>query len=100
MIGLFDAVALLLFGLAQVKDGMSGVFGAQLRIGLYRGTGNGLRSLSSGLAMTLLLQSSTATTSMTTSLVERDLIRPRGAQIVILGVNVGAAVTVWSLPQV
>ncbi|MEZ2132887.1 MULTISPECIES: hypothetical protein [unclassified Sinorhizobium] len=40
MINLFGAVALLLFGLAQVKDGMSRAFGAKLRAGLATGTHN------------------------------------------------------------
>lgn len=95
MIGVFGAVALLLFGLAQVKDGMSRAFGTQLRVALARGTGNGVRSFVSGLAATLALQSSTATTLMTASFVEQDLIRPRMAQTVLLGANVGTAITAW-----
>lgn len=34
MINLFGAVALLLFGMAQVKDGVSRAFGAKLRTGI------------------------------------------------------------------
>ncbi|EJB07387.1 phosphate:Na+ symporter family protein [Rhizobium leguminosarum bv. trifolii WSM597] len=95
MINLFGAVALLLFGLAQVKDGVSRAFGARLRTGLASGTRGGFRSFLSGLVATIALQSSTATALMTASFVERDLIRPRMAQIVLLGANVGTAVTAW-----
>ncbi|MDK4731041.1 Na/Pi cotransporter family protein [Rhizobium sp. CNPSo 3490] len=95
MINLFGAVALLLFGLAQVKDGVSRAFGARLRTGLATGTRGGLRSFLSGLVATIALQSSTATALMTASFVERDLIRPRMAQIVLLGANVGTAITAW-----
>ncbi|MFS8148296.1 Na/Pi cotransporter family protein [Rhizobium sp. BR 249] len=95
MINLFGAVALLLFGLAQVKDGMSRAFGARLRTGLATGTRGGLRSFVSGLVATIALQSSTATALMTASFVERDLIKPRMAQIVLLGANVGTAITAW-----
>ncbi|MFN6984698.1 MAG: Na/Pi cotransporter family protein, partial [Rhizobium oryzihabitans] len=42
-INLFGAVALLLFGLGQIKDGMSRAFGAKLRIGLAAGTRGGFR---------------------------------------------------------
>ena len=77
MINLFGAVALLLFGLAQVKDGVSRAFGARLRTGLATGTRGGFRSFLSGLVATIALQSSTATALMTASFVERDLIRPR-----------------------
>ncbi|PDT38513.1 sodium:phosphate symporter [Rhizobium sp. M10] len=95
MINLFGAVALLLFGLAQVKDGVSRAFGARLRTGLATGTRGGFRSFVSGLVATVALQSSTATALMTASFVERDLIRPRMAQIVLLGANVGTAITAW-----
>lgn len=95
MINLFGAVALLLFGLAQVKDGVSRAFGARLRTGLSTGTRSGLRSFVSGFVATVALQSSTATALMVASFVERDLVKPRMAQIVLLGANVGTAVTAW-----
>jgi phosphate:Na+ symporter len=95
MINLFGAVALLLFGLAQVKDGVSRAFGARLRTGLATGTRGSLRSFLSGLVATIALQSSTATALMTASFVERGLIKPRMAQVVLLGANVGTAVTAW-----
>jgi phosphate:Na+ symporter len=50
MINLFGAVALLLFGLAQVKDGVSRAFGAKLRTGLASGTRGSVRSFLSGLS--------------------------------------------------
>ena len=95
MINLFGAVALLLFGLAQVKDGVSRAFGAKLRTGLATGTRSGLRSFFSGFVATVALQSSTATALMVASFVERELVKPRMAQIVLLGANVGTAVTAW-----
>lgn len=95
MINLLGAVALLLFGLAQVKDGVSRAFGAKLREGLATGSRSGIRSFASGFVATIALQSSTATALMTASFVERELIKPRMAQIVLLGANVGTAVTAW-----
>jgi phosphate:Na+ symporter len=95
IVNLLGAVALLLYGLAQVKDGVTRAFGARLRTGLARGTRSGLRSFLSGLFATIALQSSTATALTVASFVERELIRPRKAQIVLLGANVGTAVTAW-----
>jgi phosphate:Na+ symporter len=95
MINLFGAVALLLFGLAQVKDGVNRAFGARLRTGLASGTKSGFRSFLSGFVATIALQSSTATALMVSSFVERELVKPRMAQIVLLGANVGTAVTAW-----
>jgi len=95
MINLFGAVALLLFGLAQVKDGVSRAFGVRLRTGLATGTRGSLRSFVSGFVATVALQSSTATALMVASFVERELVKPRMALVVLLGANVGTAVTAW-----
>ena len=95
MINLFGAVALLLFGLRQVKDGVTLAFGSRLRAGLAKGTRNGWRSFLSGFAATIALQSSTATALLTASFAEKRMVEPRMAQIVLLGANVGTAVTAW-----
>jgi phosphate:Na+ symporter len=95
MINLFGAVALLLFGLAQVKDGMTRAFGVKLRSGLALGTRGPFRSFFAGFVATVALQSSTATALMIASFVEKNLVRARMAQIVLLGANVGTAVTAW-----
>ncbi len=95
MVNLFGAVALLLFGLSLVKEGVTRAFGAKLRAGLAQGTSGPTRSFLTGLFATLALQSSTATALMTASFVEKGLIRSRMAQIVLLGANVGTAVTAW-----
>ncbi|MBY2912188.1 Na/Pi cotransporter family protein [Rhizobium leguminosarum] len=94
-INLFGAVALLLFGLAQVKGGMTRAFGTKLRAGVARSTRSGTRSLCAGFIATVALQSSTATALMVASFVEKDLIVPAMAQIVLLGANVGTAATAW-----
>lgn len=95
IVNLLGAVALLLFGLTQVKDGVTRAFGVKLRTILATSTRNGPRSFVSGFFATIALQSSTATALTVSSFAERDLIRPRMAQIVLLGANVGTAVTAW-----
>nr|AAD31603.2 putative Na+/phosphate symporter [Rhizobium rhizogenes K84] len=95
MINLLGAVALLLFGLSQVKDGATRALGARLRSGLATGTRSSPRSFLSGFVATVALQSSTATALMVSAFVERELIKPRMAQVVLLGANVGTAVTAW-----
>lgn len=94
-INLFGAVALLLFGLGLVRDGMQRAFGARLKAGLATGTRDGPRAFFAGLVATVALQSSTATALMVASFVERDLILPRMAQVMLLGANVGTAMTAW-----
>ncbi|OAP42459.1 sodium:phosphate symporter [Sinorhizobium glycinis] len=95
MVNLFGAVALLLFGLSLVKEGVTRAFGSRLRAGLARGTSGSLRAFATGLVATLALQSSTATALMTASFVEKGLVRSRMAQIVLLGANIGTAMTAW-----
>lgn len=90
---LLGAVALLLYGLEQVKSGVNRAFGGRLRARLSTGTKTALHSFVSGFVATLALQSSTATALMISSFVERSLVSARMAQIVLLGANVGTAVT-------
>ncbi|MFZ1469918.1 MAG: Na/Pi cotransporter family protein [Paracoccaceae bacterium] len=89
------AVALLLFGLRLVRDGMTEAFGLRLKMALGFGTRTRPRAFVSGLVATLGLQSSTATALMTASFVESEMILPGMAQIVLLGANVGTALTAW-----
>lgn len=89
------AVALLLFGLNLVRDGMTEGFGIRLRMALGVGTRTGPGAFLAGLAATLGLQSSTATALLAASFVDRGMIRARMAQIVLLGANVGTALTAW-----
>ncbi|MFD2857857.1 Na/Pi symporter [Seohaeicola zhoushanensis] len=87
------AVALLLFGLGLVRDGITAAFGLRLKTALGVGTRTGPRAFVSGLVATLGLQSSTATALLTASFLDRQLIGARMSQIVLLGANVGTAVT-------
>lgn len=89
------AVALLLFALRLVRDGMTDAFGVRLKTALGLGTRTGPRAFLLGLVATLGLQSSTATALMTASFAERGLIRAHMAQIVLLGANIGTALTAW-----
>jgi phosphate:Na+ symporter len=93
LIDLLGAGALLLWGLRLIKSGILRGFGPSLRQAIARGTGNRLKAALSGLMATLALQSSTATAVITASFAERRLIDPRMGQAVMLGANVGTALT-------
>lgn len=95
LIQIAGSVALLLFALRLVRDGMTDAFGVRLKTALGLGTRTGPRAFLSGLVATLGLQSSTATALMTASFAERGLIRAQMAQIVLLGANIGTALTAW-----
>lgn len=87
------AVALLLFGLGLVRDGITVAFGIRLKTALGLGTRTGPRAFLAGLVATLGLQSSTSTALLTASFLDRQLIGGRMSQIVLLGANVGTALT-------
>lgn len=87
------AVALLLYGLGLVRQGATDAFGVRLRAALGAGTKTGMRAFLSGLVATVALQSSTATALLTASFVERGLVRGTMAQIVLLGANLGTAIS-------
>lgn len=92
---LAGAVALLLFGLGLVRDGMTEALGLRLKMILGLGTRTPLRAALAGLVATLGLQSSTATALLTATFAERGMITPRRAQGVMAGANLGTALTAW-----
>lgn len=92
LIDLLGAVALLLWGLRMIKTGVMRAYGAGLRRWLGRGTGNRFAAALWGFLATLGLQSSTATAVIVASFTARDILRPRMAQAMMLGANLGTAV--------
>ena len=90
IINILGAVAVLLWGLSMVKAGMVRAFGGALRRWLNAG-GSRVGAATAGLAVTVALQSSTATCLMAASFVERGLLEAAPAQAAMLGANLGTA---------
>lgn len=97
LLDLLGAGALLLWGLRMIKAGILGAFGASLRHWIAKGTGNRVTAAASGLLVTLAVQSSTATALITASFTARGLIAGQKAQAVLLGANLGTALTAVAL---
>ena len=91
MLDLVGAVALLLWGLRMVKTGVSRAFGARLRRWIAVGTRNRMMAFGVGLAVTMALQSSTATALMTASFAGSGFMSSAMAQAIMLGANVGTS---------
>jgi phosphate:Na+ symporter len=87
-------VALLLWGIHMVQTGVTRAFGASLRRFLTQQLGSRWRAFGSGLVVTALLQSSTATGMLTTGFVSGGLISLVPALAVMLGANVGTTLIV------
>lgn len=97
VIDLLGEVALLLWGLHMVSSGVLRAFGGDLRRVLARTLDNRLLALLAGLAVTLALQSSTATALMAGSFTAAGAIGPVPGLAVMLGANVGTALVTAAL---
>ncbi|MFT4192264.1 MAG: Na/Pi cotransporter family protein [Comamonas sp.] len=91
LLDLLAAIALLVWGTYLVRTGVLRTFGGSLRQFLARSLGNRFTAALSGIAVTALVQSSTATALITSSFVGQGLIALPAAMAVMLGANVGTA---------
>ena len=97
ILNLVGGVALLLWGLHMVHSGIVRAFGADLRRWLGVGLRSRPRAFAAGVAVTGLLQSSTATGLMTASFVTGGTVDLAPALAVMLGANVGTTLVVQLL---
>jgi phosphate:Na+ symporter len=89
--------ALLLWGVHMVETGVQRTFGAKLGAFLTRATRRRLSAFGAGAAVTVALQSSTATALMLTAFSAGGLVELAPALAVMLGANVGTTLVVQAL---
>ncbi len=99
LLNLLAAVALLVWGTHLVRTGVLRVFGANLRTLLARSLGNRFSAALSGIGITALVQSSTATSLMTSSFVGQGLISLPAALAVMRGADIGTALMAMLFAQ-
>jgi phosphate:Na+ symporter len=97
LLDLMGGVALLLWGLHMVVSGVMRAFGPDLRRFLATALRNRFSAFAAGLGLTALLQSSTATGLMTSSLAADGLVGLVPALAIMLGANVGTTLIVQLL---
>lgn len=88
-------LALLMFGLKFMSSALQEVAGDKMRTILEQGTKSPVRGVLTGMTVTALIQSSTATTILTVGLVNAQLLTLRQAIGVIMGANIGTTITVY-----
>lgn len=93
--GLAGGVGLFLLGMWLMTDGLKLAAGPALERILARSTGTRLRGLASGIAITALVQSSSAVTVATIGFVNAGLLTLGQALWVLFGTNVGTTMTGW-----
>jgi len=97
LLDLMGGVALLLWGLHMVHSGILRAFGPDLRRLLARALNNRFTAFAAGIALTALLQSSTATALITSSFTAEGLVALVPALAIMLGANVGTTLIVQVL---
>ena len=96
-ITLLAGVALFLFGMTQMGDGLTKVSGSKLEPILFQLSGTPLRALLRGTGVTAVIQSSSATSVMAVGFVNSGMMSVRQAINVILGAILGTSITGWVL---
>ena len=92
---LAGALAIFLFAMKLMSEGLQKFAGSKLRHILTRITGKPLSGILAGTGVTAIIQSSTATTVMTVGFAGAGLLTLAGAIAVVMGANIGTTVTAW-----
>ncbi|MFC3608253.1 Na/Pi cotransporter family protein [Stutzerimonas tarimensis] len=93
-------LALFLFGMQCLEEGLRQMAGGQLERLLARSTASPLKSLLFGLVGTTLLQSSSLVSLLTIAFISTGLIGLAGGIAVIFGANLGSTTGIWLLALV
>lgn len=92
---MIGCLALLMFGMKTMSEGLQKLTGGHLRTVLGTMTKHRVGGLLTGTFVTAAVQSSTATTVMTVSFVNAGLLTLKQAIPVIMGANIGTTATAW-----
>ena len=92
---LLGALGMFLYGMNLMSSGLQKVAGERLRSFLSAMTSNPFKGVLTGVGITSIIQSSSATTVMVVSFVNAGLLTLAQAIGVIMGANIGTTVTAW-----
>ena len=92
---LFGALAMFLYGMTLMSEGLQKAAGDKLRSFLAAMTSTRFKRVITGIIITALIQSSSGTTVMVVSMVNAGLLSLGNAIGVIMGANIGTTVTAW-----
>ena len=92
---LLGSLGMFLYGMSLMSGGLQKMAGDRLRTFMAKMTSNTFKCILTGITITALVQSSTATTLMLVSFVNAGLLSLATAVAVIMGANIGTTVTAW-----
>lgn len=97
LLTMIGGLALFLFGMSTMGDGLEKLSGGKLESILEKLTSNRIMAVLLGTVITAIIQSSSATTVMVVGLVNSGIMKLTQAIGVIMGANIGTTVTSWLL---
>ncbi len=100
LLSLLGSLALFLFGMKTMSEGLEKFAGDRLRNIISMMTKNRVMGVLTGVLVTALIQSSSATTVMVVSFVNAGLMSLVQAIGVIMGANIGTTVTAWIISAI
>lgn len=92
---LIGSLGLFLYGMKLMSEALQKVAGSKLRNFLAAMTSNRVMGVVTGISITAIIQSSSATTVMIVSFVNAGLLTLTESAGVIMGANIGTTVTAW-----
>lgn len=97
---MIGGLAMFLFGMQVLGDGLTKLSGSKMESILEKLTSNPAKGVFLGMAVTAVIQSSSATTVMVVGFVNAGIMKLSQAVGVIMGANIGTTVTSWILSLV
>ena len=97
ILSLIGGLALFLYGMNVMGDGLTKVSGGKLEKILEKLTSNPIKAVLLGAGVTAVIQSSSATTVMVVGFVNSGIMKLSQAVGIIMGANVGTTITSWIL---
>lgn len=97
VLSLIGGLAIFLYGMDLLGEGLTGASGGKLEKILEKLTSNPLKAVLLGAGVTAVIQSSSATTVMVVGFVNSGIMKLSQAVGVIMGANIGTTITSWIL---
>lgn len=95
IIALLSGVALFLFGMSLMGDGLKTVAGSKLEMVLYKLSSTPFKGVVLGTGITAIIQSSSATSIMTVGFVNSGMMKVKQAIGIVMGAILGTSITGW-----
>ena len=95
IVKLLGGLAMFLYGIEVMGDGLKNSSGEALKKVLEKVTGNVVMGVITGALVTAVIQSSTATIVLTVALIGAGVLTLKQAVSIVMGANIGTTITAW-----